>query len=95
MPVTMEKLDNQSILHLDGELTVTSAVELKGILLAALTEGDLQLDMERTEEIDITIMQLLWAAGRDAERKGVSFSIRASEAASRAARDAGFEPWPR
>jgi anti-anti-sigma regulatory factor len=95
LPVKMEKLENQSIIRLEGEMTVTSAAELKEILAKALSEGDLQLDLERAEEIDIAVMQLLWAAGREAERKGVDISVRALEAVTRAARDAGFEPWPK
>ena len=93
MPVTKERLDHQSIIRLEGELTVTSAAELKQVLLEAFSEGDLQLDLERAEEIDITVMQLLWAAGREAERKGVNISLRASEAVTRATRDAGIELW--
>ncbi len=95
MPVTMERLENHSIIRLEGELTVTSAAELKEVLLVAFANGDLQLDLERAEEIDISIMQLLWAAGREAERKGVNISLRAPDAVTRAARDAGFEKWPK
>ena len=95
MPITMERLDRQSIVRLEGELTVTSAAELKGVLSEALSGGDLQLDLERAGEIDIAIMQLLWAAAKEAERTGAGLTIRASEAVTGAARDAGFDPWPR
>ena len=54
MAVTMERQASQSLIRLEGELTVTSAAELKDRLLDGLTSGnDLLLDLERAEEIDI------------------------------------------
>ena len=95
MPVTMERQEDHALIRLEGECNVTSVAELKTILLEGLASGkDLRLDLERVEEIDITVMQLLWAAGRAAERMGAGVEIRVSEAAGRAARDAGFERFP-
>ena len=95
MAVTMEQQESQSVIRLAGELTLTSAAELKNLLLQGLASGnDLRLDLEQAEEIDITLMQLLWAAGREADRKGASLAIQMSEAAATAARDAGFERFP-
>jgi hypothetical protein len=80
---------------LDGEFTVTSAAELKRLLMEWQESGtDLQLDLERAEGIDITAMQFLWVAGSEAARVGVGVESRVSEAAARAACDAGFEPFP-
>lgn len=94
--IVTERRDTCSIVRLRGELNVTSATELKGVLLGALAEGrELQVDLEAAEAIDISIMQLLWATGRAAERRGTGFAVRASEAVALAARDAGFERWPR
>ena len=73
----------------------TSAADLKSLLLEGLAAGkDLHLDLERVEEIDITIMQLLWAAGREAERTAARMIIRTSEAAGAAAREVGFDRFP-
>ena len=83
------------MIRLAGELTLTSAAELKNLLLQGLASGnDLRLDLEQAEAIDITLMQLLWAAGREADRKGASLAIQMSDAAATAARDAGFERFP-
>ena len=83
------------MIRLAGELTLTSAAELKNLLLQGLASGnDLRLDLEQAEAIDITSMQLLWAAGREADRKGASLAIQMSDAAATAARDAGFERFP-
>ena len=95
MPVTMERHETRSLIRLEGDLTVTSAAELKSFLLEGLAIGkDLQLDLAGVEEIDITVMQLLWAAGRDAGRTGAGIMIHVSEAAGMAAREAGFERFP-
>ena len=83
------------MIRLAGELTLTFAVELKNLLLQGLASGnDLRLDLEQAEEIDITLMQLLWAAGREADRKGAGIAIQVSDAAATAAREAGFERFP-
>ena len=83
------------MIRLAGELTLTSAAELKNLLLQGLASGnDLRVDLEQAEEIDIPVMQLLWAAGREANRKGASLAIQMSDAAATAARDAGFERFP-
>jgi anti-anti-sigma regulatory factor len=95
LAVTMEQQESQSVIRLAGEFTLTSAAELKNLLLQGLASGnDLRLDLEQAEEIDITVMQLLWAAGREADRKGASLAIQMSDAAAMAARDAGFERFP-
>ena len=95
MAVTIERLESQAVIRLAGEFTLTSAAELKSLLLQGLASGnDLRLDLEQAEEIDITLMQLLWAAGREADRKGASISIQVSDAAATAAREAGFERFP-
>jgi anti-anti-sigma regulatory factor len=95
LPVTMERHETHSLVRLQGELTITSAAEVKEALLAGLAAGtDLHLDLERAEAIDVTVMQLLWAAGREADRTGVALAGRMSEAAAALAREAGFEGLP-
>ena len=92
MPATLEHHESHSLIRLEGECTIASAAVLKKLLLEGLVPGgNLRVDLERADKIDITVMQLLWAARRDADRKGAKISIRASDATDRAARDAGFE----
>jgi len=70
---------------------VASALELKKLLLEGVASGeDLELDLESIEEIDVTVLQLLWAARREAGRTGTKFVIRSSDAAAGAIREAGF-----
>lgn len=95
MAVTMDRKDNHSLIRLEGELTVASAEELKGLLMEALASGTgFELDLERAETIDIAVMQMLWAAGREAERRGAKVGIHTSDAAATTARNAGFACFP-
>jgi anti-anti-sigma regulatory factor len=95
MPVTLQRHDSHWLIRLEGQVTIASAAELKTLLLEWLAaEKDLELDLADAEEIDITIMQLLWAAAREAARTGAGFVARASTAAILAMRDAGFAQIP-
>ena len=95
MAVIMERQESQAVIRLEGEFTLASAVELKNLLVQGLASGnDLRLDLEQAVGIDIAVMQLLWAAGREADRKGASLAIQVSDAAATAARDAGFARFP-
>ena len=83
------------MIRLEGQITLTSAAKLQGLLLEWLAGGkDLELDLGCAEEIDITILLLRWAAAREAASAGVKIAGRASQAASIAARDSGFAQIP-
>ena len=95
MAVIMERQESQAVIRLEGEFTLASAVELKNLLVQGLASGnDLRLDLEQAVDIDIAVMQLLWAAGREAGRVGLSLAIQVPDAAAKAAREAGFERFP-
>jgi anti-anti-sigma regulatory factor len=95
MPLTLERDESRWLLRMEGQITLTSAGELKQLLLEWAAAGkDLELDLQHVEEIDITILQLLWAAAREAGRMGREMVTRASAAAAAAARDAGFARVP-
>lgn len=95
MPVTIERRESHSLIRLEGDFTVTSATELKQVLLEGIAAGlDLHLDLEQAGNFDITVMQLLWAAGRDAARAGIKLVIPVTEAAAALAREAGFDLFP-
>jgi anti-anti-sigma factor len=95
LPVTLAPQESHSLLRLEGEFNIASARELKQALLEGLATGtDLHLDLEQLAGLDITTMQLLWAAGKEAARNGVKFVVPVTEAAARAAREAGFELFP-
>lgn len=76
MPVTLEENDSSCILHLQGEMAISTALELKEDLLHALaSQKSLYLKLAEVSEIDVTIMQLLWAATSEASRAGSPISV--------------------
>jgi anti-anti-sigma regulatory factor len=95
LPVSVDWQQSQSVIRLDGDVGLSSAAELKGFLRQCLSSGkNLVLDLERIQEINISILQLLWAAGRAATQRGVRIDTRVSEAALLTARSAGFHTFP-
>src|SRR6185369_5928467 len=62
LSVTMQRSETDLLIRLEDAVNVTAAEELKSLLLEGLVSGrDVHLDLERVEEIDVTVMQLLWA----------------------------------
>jgi len=91
MPVNVERRELDWSIGLEGPMTVTSAADVRKTLMEWLAAGrDLELDLARTDEIDVTIMQLLWAAAREGAGRGMKLSGRASLSAARNLREAGF-----
>jgi len=91
LPLIVDRDETHWLIRLEGEFNVTSAAELKRLLLEGLASGkELHLDLDRASEIDVTALQLLWAAGRASA--GVVSGV--SEAAATIARDAGFARFP-
>jgi len=92
LAITTERHESHSLIRVDGECALASAADLKSALMEGLGAGKtLHLDLERVEQIDITILQLIWAAGREAQHSGTTLVTRGSEAAVVAAREVGFE----
>jgi anti-anti-sigma regulatory factor len=83
------------LIRLDGEITLACADELKRALLSWLQENkDLELDLQNAAEVDLTALQLLFAAAREAARRGQNIVARTSLPVRDAARDAGFGDMP-
>ena len=75
-------------------MDIGCAAELKATLLEALaSRKPLQLELERSSDFDITALQLLWAAAREAERNGITlyFGAGPNEALARAAWEMGLD----
>lgn len=95
MPISIQREETRWQIRLEAQVTIASATELKAFLMEWLASGkDLDLDLAAAEEIDITTMQLLWAAARDAERKSAGVACQWSDAAIDAVRSAGFDGMP-
>ena len=90
--MTSERTEAQWVLRLDGDCSMTSTAELKAVLCEGLASaGGLWVDLEAVEQIDLSVLQLLWAAHEMAARQNREFLSRVPEAIMSLARDAGFE----
>ncbi len=92
--IVLEKTDEASCLRLQGSVDISSAEELKKILVDAMKPGEeLRLVWAAATYLDVTAIQLLWAAEREARRLGVKwvFADPVPEPIKLALRKAGFE----
>jgi anti-anti-sigma factor len=97
MPVSCDEGETLSLIHLQGDVSISSAAEFKQVLLRALAHGKaIDIDLACVTEIDITALQLLWAAEREAKGAGIGFSLvgQRPEHVSTALAVAGFESFP-
>ena len=97
MPVTLEQKDALTFIHLEGAIDIGCAAELKDLLIERLKSGAaVSLSLEAATALDVTAVQLLWAAARQAERAGVEFGFKGQtpEAVRCALADAGIEEFP-
>lgn len=63
-------------IELDGTIDVSCAADLKALLLDALAKGqEICVSLGKVSELDATAIQLLWAASREGEQRGVKFGV--------------------
>ncbi|HUA20385.1 MAG TPA: STAS domain-containing protein [Bryobacteraceae bacterium] len=92
--LAVERSESGWLVRVEGDLGVAQAAELHCLLLEGLASGKpLRLDLARAGRIDITILQLIWAAGREAGN-GSALVCGLSDLAASVARDAGFASFP-
>jgi anti-anti-sigma factor len=97
MGITLEESDTTSTIRLEGTVDISSAAELKTQLLQALDSGKaVRVSLEAATYLDVTAIELLWAAEREAIKRGVGFTLAepAPEGVSAALLDAGFDRFP-
>jgi len=91
----IDRGETRWLVRLDEEAGLSSAAGLKDALVEALAAAaPVALDLGQSVEIDVTVLQLAFAAAREAERSGSSFVSTASEAARATGRLAGFQAFP-
>ena len=74
MGVFLEQSEDLSTIRLAGAVGIDSAGELKELLLQALaSRRELRIVLEEPGDLDVTAMQLLWAARRTAAASGMEF----------------------
>lgn len=97
MSITLEQTESLSVIHLEGAIDIASAAELKALLLKALGgPGEVRVSLEKLDQatgLDVTAVELLWAAGREAKKSGAAFSLvgQAPVEVSAALADAGLD----
>ena len=95
MPVTVAEDKKFWVVRFDGDCGMTCVCELKRMLIEGLASGHpVRVDLDQAGQIDIAILQLLWAAEREAAHSGSGLLAKASEPIRAIARAAGFEFFP-
>jgi anti-anti-sigma regulatory factor len=92
--INVEQRNESNVICLEGVIDIASAAELKTLLLDALKSGSgLSVSLDRCTDLDVTAIQLLWAAEREARASSVGFALagQVPETVSAALKDAGFE----
>ena len=82
------------LVRLEGDLTVETSAQLKQLLVdALLSQGDLELELTNVTTIDVTALQLFWAAAQEAKRAGKAVSIRGPlpDSVNRSIAESGLE----
>ncbi len=93
MEVTLEQNNALSLIRLQGAIDIGCAAELKRLLVQALESGsEVRVSLEAVADLDVTAVQLLWAAARQAKASSIGFSLTApaSSAISIALGEAGL-----
>lgn len=97
MPVTLEQNDALTCIQLEGVIDVACAAELKELLMEKLqSDSAVYVSLESATSVDVTAVQLLWAAAREAQRAGVEFGFKGQtpEGVRCALAAAGIEKFP-
>ena len=86
-----ETAQAEKTLRLEGSLTVLQIGELRTQVMEALkSTKKLTLDLEQAAAVDVTCLQVLYAARRYAEDNGKGFSVKTNDAVANEIRAIGF-----
>ncbi len=97
MAVTLEQDEDRNLIRFAETVDIACAAELKQLLVQALVSGkEICVDAEQAGGMDVTAIQLLWAAQRAAAAAGVEFVLTAPVPDKILAqlREDGFEEFP-
>ncbi len=74
MPTALIEGEAQCVIRIESDVDIASAAELKSMMIAAISSGkEVKVDLEGASDLDVTAVQLLWSAARDAGKAGSSF----------------------
>jgi anti-anti-sigma regulatory factor len=95
--IAVEQQEASTAICLEGTIDIAFAAELKTTLLGALGRGcSVCLSLASNADLDVTAIQLLWAAEREAKSSSVDFKLAGPipEPLHMALKEAGFERFP-
>jgi anti-anti-sigma factor len=73
----LEQGETGSLIRLEGTVDIASAADLKALMVEALAAGrEVAVSLEAASYLDVTAVQLLWAADREARSQGLQFALR-------------------
>jgi len=76
MGITLDESGSQAVIGLDGAVDISSAAELKTLLLRALHSGkEVRVSLHGATTMDVIVVELLWVAEREASKTGIRFSF--------------------
>jgi anti-anti-sigma regulatory factor len=108
LPPDLEKADlenedlknedaEKNVIRLEGELGIANSAELKETLLTTIASPkNLELDLSAVTDIDVTTIQLLYAAARETRKSNSPLGIRGKvpEHIQQSVQQAGFTSFP-
>ena len=97
MAVVVDRTSAPGVIRLEGDVGIAEAATLKEALVEALREGGrARISLQTATGLDVTAVQLLWAAERQARASGIVLALDGPvpEALRAALRAAGFERFP-
>ncbi|MGA9527796.1 MAG: STAS domain-containing protein [Terriglobales bacterium] len=76
MSLTFDASSAEAILRVEGNVDIGCAAEFKRMLIEAFRLGKpVRMDLSKAGDLDVTAVQLLWAAKCNAEKNGVEFAV--------------------
>ncbi len=76
MGITLDESKSKAVISLEGAVDISSAAELKTLLLRALDSGKkVRVSLDKATVLDVTAVELLWAAEREASKASIKFSF--------------------
>jgi anti-anti-sigma regulatory factor len=74
--IALKQSKRSSEIRLEGAIDIAAAAELKKLLLRACGSGKaVRVALDEATDLDVTAVQLIWAARRSAEGAGVAFAL--------------------
>lgn len=76
MPISSTVKNGQSLLHIEGDMTIYTAADMKSELMAHLAQPcEREIDLSDVSEMDSAGLQILIMAKREAERHGTNLRL--------------------